>query len=156
MQAEEFVIQHNRKYHYYCEAVILADGDIQYAIPSHQQKLISLYGLTMDDVINQALNYQKLLDRIPLSANPTHWMVEDLTVVSCWYDYAVVPFNYTKEQVQALKTLKLNGCISRDFGIDVSIEKTLLESRDKMTEEQIYDLIEKKQQKAQTLKRLIV
>ena len=156
MQAEDFVIQHNRKYHYYCEAVILADGDIQYAIPSHQYKLISLYGLTMDEVLNQALKYQKLLDRIPLLANPTHWMVEDLTVVSCWYDYAVVPFDYTGEQVQALKTLKLNGCISRDFGIVVSIEKTLLETRDSMTEEQIYALVENKQQKVQTLKNLIV
>ena len=40
MTLDEFIAQHKHKN--YCEIVISPDGDIEYAIPSHLYKLITL------------------------------------------------------------------------------------------------------------------
>ena len=146
MCPEDFVVQHNLKYNFYCEAVILSDGDIQYAIPSHQQKLVMLYDISMQEIYDCSKKYQQLMEKIPMTASPLHWMCEDLNVVSVWYDFCVVPISYTSNQLNSLKYLKSQGCISPTFDVVVTDEKSLTDKicSESVTEKDLEALINRK------------
>lgn len=157
MRAEEFAIAHNKEYHNYCEIIILPDGDVQYANPSHQYKLCTLYGLDyLTDILDNSSRYLELLNRIPMEASPTHWMIEDLGVISCWFSYCIAPIRYTDAQIEALQTLRKHHCISSEFNVDVTIEKTLLQIRDSIQDEDKYErLFEDRSYARQELEELI-
>lgn len=157
MQAEEFSILHNQQYKFYCEIVILPDGDVQYAIPSHQYKLCTLYGIDYEnDILEHSDKYEELLNKIPMTASPTHWMIEDLNVISCWYDACISPITYTEDQIKALQTLKKHHCIADVFNVDISTEKTLMSVRDSITDESYYeDLFNKREEAKLRLEELI-
>lgn len=155
MRVEEFCKKHNEEYRNYCEVVILPDGDIQYARPSHQLKLIFLEGVSENDFYDHCGKYSELMEKIPMEASPTHWMCEDLNIISCWFDACISPMSYTESQIKALQTLRKNRCISSDFNVEITIEKTLLESRGNISEEDLYKLFGKKSACAVKLKEII-
>lgn len=127
MRAVEFCAEHNEKYVNYCEVVIDRDGDIQYATPSHQYKLMEFYGISQHDIWEMTPKYEELIHSIPQSANPTYYMAEEKCVCVVWYNSVVVPLGYTDEQVSAIKTLISNGCLYRSPSIVVSNEKSILD-----------------------------
>lgn len=100
MHIDEFIKQH--KHTNYCEAIILPNGDIDYATPSHIYKLISLTGKSKDEI-----------DSImPRTASPLEWLVSYTNCVAVWYDF--FRFNsLTEKQKCSLHKLVKSGILIR-------------------------------------------
>lgn len=101
------VNMHRLKYPYYTEVVILPDGDIQYAVPSHQEKLISI----CMDVLG--VTRSELNDMCPKEyyADFGQWLCNISNTVSVWYKFTMIPTaGVTIEQQKALQMLKDNHC----------------------------------------------
>lgn len=76
---EDFIKEH--KHICYCEAIIYPDGDITYAVPSHQQALIKITGKTIDG----------LWDIIPQTASPNKWLIDYTKCIAVWYNGFKMP-----------------------------------------------------------------
>lgn len=155
MNIDEFIVKHNAEYKNYCEAVIFPNGDIDYARPSHQHRLMMCYGLTEEDIWNQTPKYRELTDSIPLEAGPTQWMVEDTGVASVWYNIALLSIDYTEAQVKSIKKLIKEGCMWKQPEIDVSIEKTLLRIRFAASQSTLEGLFNRKKLAIKRLKEVL-
>lgn len=100
---------HAENFKNYCEVVIYEDGKIEYAVPSHQEKAISIY------CKNHNISRKELWKLIPFTESPLHWICYYEGLVSVWYEMIVKPENITKEQKRSLARLVLNGCIDKDY-----------------------------------------
>jgi hypothetical protein len=119
----EFVEYHKSKYTYYCEIVILKDGSIQYAIPSHQYKLMEIAGVPIEQIIVQdGEEYNDLLITIPTYASPTHWLSDYTNTAVVWYNTVLLPLNYTESQIETINTLIDNGILSDNITVGISKE----------------------------------
>lgn len=121
MKVEQYIPLHNAEYTGYCEALLFEDGEIKDAVPSHMEALINAVcehdGITRD----------KLGDMIPASASVVHWIVEHSNIIAIWYNNAIV-HTITNTQMDSLRLLQENGCISNKFHIQISKEKSLCEA----------------------------
>lgn len=98
---EEFIEFHTKHHHSYCEAVIHSNGDCEYAIPSHQQKLIELTGLHPDVV----------WEMIDPADDVLKYLCNYTNCVSVWFDFQYLPDTTTDEQQHALIRLAEERCI---------------------------------------------
>lgn len=155
MQATDFVEQHKKHYVNYCEVLILPDGDVQYAIPSHLYKLYMFYGLTEQDFQEQTEKYSSFISTIPLTASPVSWMCQDKNIVSVWYNFCIIPIDYTYEQMLSMKLLIDSGCVSSECTFDCSIEKFLTTDSDKLSVEKLDDLIAFRQERLMEFEKFI-
>ncbi len=98
---------HNETFICYCEVIILPDGTIEYAIPSHQEKLIEVYArnnnLTIDEVKDKFANDIDFFDKL----------MKETRLVLVWYEYEQHFTELTDEQKKSLQLLIDNGCISK-------------------------------------------
>lgn len=96
--------QHKAKYINYFEAVILPNGKVEYAIPSHQEKLVNIVmqkeNKTKAEVWNSISVYDDVL-RV---------LVDRSGCVSCWSKFICSPDKITSEQ-----TIMLNILIAQDL-----------------------------------------
>ena len=69
---DDFIKTHNHIN--YCEAIIYPDGDITYAVPSHQMALLNIMSLPIEDAGHL----------IPLEASPVHWLIDQSRCISVW------------------------------------------------------------------------
>ena len=122
MKLSHFIAQHKHKN--YCEIVISPDGDIEYAIPSHLYKLIDLSKESKDEL-------NKIM---PNCAAPLNWLCEHTKYAVCWYNYFILPKDYTNIQVSIIKTLSNTGIMSNDINGIITMEKSLCESLEKFEE----------------------
>lgn len=93
---EEFIKEYKSKWICYCEIIILSDGNIVLACPSHTECLLKLTG-EKREVIDE---------KMPIYASPVEWYVDYLSVVSVWYNYQILSKNFTMEQIQTLEKLE--------------------------------------------------
>lgn len=92
----KFDIQkHKETYHYYFEALIFPDGHVEYAVPSHQELLIK------KGCEKYNLSREKLMKFIPDCES----LINDLSVIFCWYDAIRTPRSITREQIETLYEL---------------------------------------------------
>lgn len=105
---DEFLKHHTKNFIQYCEIVIHPDGDIEYCIPSHQQKLIELTGLTADTLWN----------KIDMMSDVMIELCNMTNCVSVWFDLYINPKNVTKKQLSTLKSLKNSNCINSKLSIN--------------------------------------
>lgn len=84
MKVDQFISQHN---HYnYCEIIILPDGYIMKAIPSHTEVLIKLW------CDKNLKNREELCDILQESTEPVlHFICDDLQCISVWYSNMYIP-----------------------------------------------------------------
>ena len=114
----EFIKEHLEvnQYKNYCEAIIYEDGTIEYATPSHTEKLISVstkrYGITRD----------QLFKLIPMWASPVHWLAEYNNTAIIWYDFAILSKDYTKKQISTIKALMRHKILNRVFDCSTTDE----------------------------------
>lgn len=104
--------QHKKHYVNYLEVVIFPDGHIEYAVPSHQEKLIAVCMQTLD------VSRQALMDRCPKEYyfDFLVWLCNVSHCVSVWDHYIVtsdtVPLTVAQRQsileLQAAGLLKLS------------------------------------------------
>lgn len=95
--------KHKEKFVNYLEVLIKEDGEIVYAVPSHQEKAIELvmekYQWTRDDVIKYTPK-EYFFDWL-------EWLLSECGAISVWDDFYIGEPN--KNQKNKLKMLKLNG-----------------------------------------------
>lgn len=122
MTLDEFIAQHDAVA--YCEIVISPFGDIEYAIPGHVYKLIDIAKESQDEL-------NKIM---PNRAAPLNWLCEHTKYAVCWYNYFILPKDYTNIQVSIIKTLSDAGIMSNDINGIITMEKSLCESLEKFEE----------------------
>lgn len=122
---EDFIKKHTHIY--YCEAIIYPDGDITYAVPSHQQALMKITGKTMDE----------LWDIIPQTASPYEWLIDYTKCIAVWYDGFKIPTGselYYREEELAGIFLTSQEKSNR---YDYTVSKEQLHSLHRLIEENI-------------------
>lgn len=94
---------HKRTFVNYLEVVILDNGQIEYAVPSHQEKLISI---AMDRL---KVTRQELYNLCPpeFYFDVIAWLCIIARCVSVWNDFSVGKCN--PEQMKSLQMLKEHG-----------------------------------------------
>lgn len=123
MTSKEFIAQHKHKN--YCEIVISPTGDIEYAIPSHLYKMMAITGKDKNE----------LDEMIPEKAAPLPWLVEYTGYGAVWYDYVMLPKQYTCEQISTLVDLMSCGVMVNYIqDCHISQEKTICELHQKFYE----------------------
>lgn len=98
---------HRDKYPGYTEVIIRPDGEIEYAVPSHQEKLILLCVETL------CITRSELHDMCPREfwADFGQWLCNMSKAVAVWYNFVMIPAEgLTVAQQTALKLLKDNHC----------------------------------------------
>lgn len=134
MDVSNFIKEHNEKYTCYCEILVLEDGTPVYANPSHQYKLMEIYGVPREQYMSASgEQFERLQKEMPLSASPLHWLVEKTKTVAVWYDFLVFPLNYTGEQLNTVIQLIDGGCVSKRIKLDVSKECGYFATIDNLT-----------------------
>ena len=95
---------HKKTYNNYFEVVIHQDGTIEYAVPSHSEKLISIACNKMN------VTRQELLDRCPQEyyGDFNIWLSKITGCCAVWLD-CVIGFEYSRKQIGVLRKLKING-----------------------------------------------
>lgn len=91
----------------YLEVVISPEGIVEYAVPSHVEKLLQVY-MEKNAIVDRAVALNNLLKLCGLFS-----YIEALSKVtgyiSVWNDAYITGCKPTQQQLNKLKTLKLNG-----------------------------------------------
>ena len=98
--------EHNKKYKYYCEVVILSNGKIEYAVPSHQEKCMQV-------AIKKTGKSRDLIEsECPLEMYADYLTyLENISGCVCvWYDFYIGKPNCF--QRVALQRLIENRCVN--------------------------------------------
>ena len=98
---------HSDNFFYYCEVVIYPDGLIEYAVPSHERKLIAVFakqkGMSLEEAIEFCRNF---------GIDYFEYLMHETGICFVWYDHLYNGTNLTKEQNKAISKLLLYKCIS--------------------------------------------
>lgn len=92
--------KHKQTFINYFEAVILPSGEVQYAVPSHQEKLLQL---AFPDVPRQEAWAQ-----VPIDADLPQYLLDKARCILCWSKFHIGE-PYTPEQEAVLKELIEEG-----------------------------------------------
>lgn len=102
---------HSKYFINYLEVVILSDGAIEYAVPSHQEKLISIamekFNVSRDDI----------LEMCPpnMYFDVVTWLMDITGAVCVWTEFYTCDDGLTEKQMESLLKLKeaglYKGCI---------------------------------------------
>lgn len=95
---------HKKTFINYLEVVILEDGTIQYAVPSHQEKTIAIA------MVKQGVTRQELEDLCPPSYyfDFMTWLCKMAGTVSLWNEHMIgEPNEMQRQSIQELKDAEL-------------------------------------------------
>lgn len=92
---------HKATFTNYLEAVISPDGIVEYAMPSHLEKLISIY------CKEYQVSRDELYDAIPITESPGLWLCEHTGYIAVWDNFYIGEANNIQKFV--LKQLKDEG-----------------------------------------------
>lgn len=95
------------------EAILLPNGKIIEACPSHLLAMIRLTGKTE----------KVIYDEMPIISSPIYWLVEYSGCVATWENFAIAPSKITKEQEQSLDVMLKNNIIKRVGVVALSKEE---------------------------------
>lgn len=98
--------QHKKTYIHYLEVIMFEDGHIEYAVPSHQEKLVKV----LCDKLQKTR--QQVFDMCPdeYAFDVITWLCNMTGCVSIWTDgYEAPQYPITDEQLVMLKKLKSAG-----------------------------------------------
>lgn len=97
--------KHKQTYVQYLEVVILEDGTVEYAVPSHQEKLIALAcqknGVSRDE-LNAMCPEEYYFDFIS-------WLCMQANAVAVWNNGCRCGISINRKQVATLRRLKIAG-----------------------------------------------
>ena len=113
MKCQDFIKQHKHKQ--YCEIVISPTGDIEYAIPSHLYKMMSITKKSREE----------LKQIMPLRAAPLEWLLEYTGYCSCWYSSCILPIGYSKRQISVIRRLIQHHIMANNIVASITQEKSL-------------------------------
>lgn len=98
------IATHKEFFTNYLEVVILKNGKIEYAVPSHNEKMTKIY---MDQY--NLTSRKEVMDRIPREyyGAVVEWLNIQTGAICVWYDGFMGHAN--KKQLAVLRKLKLHG-----------------------------------------------
>lgn len=90
---------HAKEFYNYLEVIIRPNGTIEYAVPSHQEKLTAIF--------IEMFGIETFRSSFPRSAmiNYMQWLVDNTCCVSVWNNFIVKPLKLTAAQRKSLKLL---------------------------------------------------
>lgn len=104
---EPFNIEtHKRLFVSYLEVIIKPDGTVEYAVPSHYNKLISIYGESHNMTFDEAYDYFYNLHKVGIFVD-VDYLVRETKCVSIWFNGRIGEPN--DAQTKTLKELKSAG-----------------------------------------------
>lgn len=77
MHSEFDIEMHKKTFVNYLEAILLPSGEVQYAVPSHMEKLILL---TKEP-------REAIFIKMPVTASPLEWLLDYTGCISLWSDF---------------------------------------------------------------------
>lgn len=94
--------QHEAHYTNYLEVVVLPDGSVEYAVPSHQEKLIAI------GMRQQRLSRLEYEERCPREywLDYMRWLLDDTGCIAVWSQGYSSCKNPTTAQINRLKEFK--------------------------------------------------
>jgi len=108
MQTSEFnLTEHLKRYVNYTEVVIFPDGHIEYAIPSHQEKLISI----LCNIEHKSR--QQVIDETPPEYyfDWLNYLLNKTGCISVWFDFIIIPKQMTDAQNDTIINLIQAGAV---------------------------------------------
>lgn len=84
----------------YFEAIILPNGTIMHAIPSHTECVVKL-GCTIDNITRS-----DMAESIPSSANVLGYLLDKYNMVAVWYRIIISPETITPNQTETISFLQ--------------------------------------------------
>lgn len=96
--------KHKKKYVNYLEVLILEDGKVVYAVPSHQEKAIAIacerHGLSREELVASC--------PVELYFDYRTWLLEMANAVAVW-NFGVEAPRANRKQIGTLRRLKMAG-----------------------------------------------
>lgn len=108
----------------YLEVVISPDGIVEYAVPSHLEKLLKIF-MEQEHITDRAVAVKTIEDRDTDMDGPLISLTKLTGYISVWNEAYTCGMSPTKKQLAALRTLKLNGLYSGSLN-DLYAEKQKL------------------------------
>lgn len=95
------VDEHIKNYPFYTEVIIFPDGNVEYAIPSHQEKLCQVLSEMKD------WTRQEVIDNTPKEYyfDWMKWLLNETGCISVWYDFILTPEEVTDAQTKTIAML---------------------------------------------------
>lgn len=112
--------RHLERYPAYLEVVISPEGEVEYAVPSHQEKLIAIACNKLN------ITRQELADRCPPEyyCDFITWLSDITGYLSVWYD-GVIGTNVTEAQNAVMHRLKESGAYQGEwYGVSTAGSET--------------------------------
>ena len=97
---------HVKNFTNYCEVIIFKDVHIEYAVPSHQDKLVNTYCKLKN------IKPIQLYKEIPLAESPMYYVACKINAVVVINNYIIRPYNWTDNAKESVNKLIRTGCIS--------------------------------------------
>lgn len=98
---------HSKHFINYCEVIVLPNGEVEYAVPSHERKAIEIFKREFNLSDEDLNNLSKDLS--------IEYICEKCHLIMLWYAYAFTPIKITQEQVNTLNELISHKCISKNI-----------------------------------------
>lgn len=108
----------------YLEVVISPDGIVEYAVPSHLEKLLKVF-MEQEHITDRAEAIRIVEERDTDMDGPLIALTKLTGYISVWNEAYTCGMSPTKKQLAALRTLKLNGLYSGSLN-DLYAEKQKL------------------------------
>ena len=108
----------------YLEVVISPDGIVEYAVPSHMEKLLKIF-MEQEHITDRAEAFRIVEERDTDMDGPQIALTKLTGYISVWNEAYTCGMSPTKKQLAALRTLKLNGLYSGSLN-DLYAEKQKL------------------------------
>lgn len=132
---EPFDIQtHKLTFINYLEVVISPDGTVEYAVPSHLEKLLKIF-MEQENITDREEAYRIIEEQDTAMDGPLITLTKLTGYISVWAEAYTCGKSPTKKQLAALRSLKLNGLYSGTLD-DLYVKKQeLLKALREMLEE---------------------
>jgi hypothetical protein len=99
------IAKHKETFIEYLEVMISRDGEIMYAVPSHQEAALALAAKALD------MSRETVIDVCPPEYyyDYMRWLLMQSGAIAVWNCMCVIGDSISKAQIAALRALKLNG-----------------------------------------------
>lgn len=101
---DDFLAQHNHIR--YCEAIVNDDGTVEYAIPSHGEKLIS----RVCDY--RGISRSQLASEMPIFCDMIAYLADIVNTAVVWYSMCYIPKNCSKRCLDSVSMLISSGAMN--------------------------------------------
>ena len=123
-EVNQFMEEHKEKWYInYCEAIIFEDRSIDFANPSHTERLVEEY------CINNHILRDELIKLIPREDSPLFWLLEKLNAVALWLETLLVDhynnYKVNDAQIKTIETLVKNKIISVNVLLELEAYMTI-------------------------------